>query len=956
MSDQGDQNQGEDSNLVRDAQTNIVGADESDGISKKPRRVAPLDSTPKLPQLSGSINTVGNNNTGATGEKMEGKEGAEGKDLNRKLLTTGNDLETGDPDFYFDKKPGTWKRTASEKVDDEHKLSTLMGVFIPCLQNILGVILFIRLSILTGYAGIGECLLLVGLCCITTFLTAISMSAIATNGKIEKGGSYFMISRSLGPPSGGAVGTLFFLGTACAASMYIIGAIEAFGTYTGVYVTNKQGDIRLLGFILSSVLCFLNYVGLKYVSKAAVVFLGAVLVSVLAMYVGIWSAGGRSVPDGFKGITGDTISENWGPDYGGDYDSLQTLLAIFFPSVTGIMAGSNRSGDLKDPSVAIPKGTLGAQLTTSTIYLTFVFFFGAVSTRENLQDNESFVAEIAWPTKYLVMVGVLLSTIGAGLQSLAGAPRLLLAIAEDDLLPVLNTFKGSLNKSLLATYVISTAVVMIGSLNAVAPIITMFFLMCYGFVNFCCFLLGIVDSPNWRPTWKYYHPFVSFIGCCFCFGLMFAISWWSAIIAIVFASGLFAYINFKKQEEDWGDGLTGLKAERAKSTLLQLDPTKRHVKNWKPQILVCGYVEKNGHPKNPGLLKFLKSVKNGKGFSIYGCTLVGPYDGKTFMKAKETQDNLHRYIKDKRYNTFSKVVVAPTTQEGLLNLIQNAGLGGLQPNTCLFAWPTEWEKENYRADRFVSVVNSATNYGHCVLVLKNADDFEYHGEKFNGNMDIWWICYEGGLLLLMAYLLHRSKFFRGCKVRIFIVSVSANPAEIEADIKFFLKEFRIFIDSPVEVIGYEYEDIEQFSHNLPDLYKRAKQYMDEVENLESRKESLARRISGVLNLSRQGSIVSEAANIMYKIGVDDPASSVQGGSVRKRTVDNPFDENDSPLNALLKSRSANSDMILTNLPYVMEGQEKRDYMKFVERTFHGLKRVVLIRGTAEQQLVYNKFQ
>lgn len=59
-----------------------------------------------------------------------------------------------------------------------------------------------------------------------TFLTAISMSAIATNGVVPGGGSYFMISRSLGPEFGGAVGVLFYLGTSVASSMYIIGSVE----------------------------------------------------------------------------------------------------------------------------------------------------------------------------------------------------------------------------------------------------------------------------------------------------------------------------------------------------------------------------------------------------------------------------------------------------------------------------------------------------------------------------------------------------------------------------------------------------------------------------------------------------------------------------------------------------------------------------------------------------------
>lgn len=106
------------------------------------------------------------------------------------------------------------------------RMGTLIGVFLPCIQNIFGVILFIRLTWVVGTAGAVFGFLIVLTCCCSTMLTAISMSAIATNGVVPAGGSYFMISRSLGPEFGGAVGMLFYTGTTLAAAMYIVGAVE----------------------------------------------------------------------------------------------------------------------------------------------------------------------------------------------------------------------------------------------------------------------------------------------------------------------------------------------------------------------------------------------------------------------------------------------------------------------------------------------------------------------------------------------------------------------------------------------------------------------------------------------------------------------------------------------------------------------------------------------------------
>lgn len=194
--------------------------------------------------------------------------------------------------------------------------------------------------------------------------------------------------------------------------------------------------------------------------------------------------------------------------------SFVILLAIFFPSCTGIMAGSNRSGDLADASKSIPAGTIAAIATTSIVYLSCVLFFGATIEGHLLRDKfgESIngglvVAELAWPNPWVILVGSLLSTIGAGLQSLTGAPRLLQAIASDGIIPFLNVFSvttksGEPLRALVLTAMISLIGVLIASLDYIAPIITMFFLMCYGFVNLACVLQSLLKTPNWRPRFK----------------------------------------------------------------------------------------------------------------------------------------------------------------------------------------------------------------------------------------------------------------------------------------------------------------------------------------------------------------------------------------------------------------------------------------------------------------------
>uniref|UniRef100_A0A8C6K662 Amino acid permease/ SLC12A domain-containing protein n=1 Tax=Melopsittacus undulatus TaxID=13146 RepID=A0A8C6K662_MELUD len=354
------------------------------------------------------------------------------------------------------------------------RMGTFIGVYLPCLQNILGVILFLRLTWIVGTAGVLESFIIVFMCCACTMLTAISMSAIATNGVVPAGGSYYMISRSLGPEFGGAVGLCFYLGTTFAGAMYILGTIEILLTYispsAAIFKAGEVGEetnamlnnMRVYGTCIIILMAIVVFVGVKYVNKLALVFLACVILSIIAIYAGViktafdppdfpicllgnrtlskrsfdvcakfiesnnetrtttlWrlfcdSSSLNATCDGYfslnnvteiQGIPGitsgvlfdnlwstytvkDSIVEKKGqPSVAGSEDTKMSghpyvftdimtyftmLVGIYFPSVTGIMAGSNRSGDLKDAQKSIPTGTILAISTTSFIYIEFL--------------------------------------------------------------------------------------------------------------------------------------------------------------------------------------------------------------------------------------------------------------------------------------------------------------------------------------------------------------------------------------------------------------------------------------------------------------------------------------------------------------------------------------------------------------------------------------------------------
>ncbi|CAI5671781.1 unnamed protein product [Oreochromis niloticus] len=522
-----------------------------------------------------------------------------------------------------------------------------------------------------------------------------------------------MISRSLGPEFGGAVGLCFYLGTTFAGAMYILGAVEILLVYIapGAAIFEGEGaamlnNMRIYGSIFLLFMALLVFVGVKYVNKLASVFLACVIISILSIYVGalvsafsvpdfpVCMLGNRTinahdvvdnhysktvlvkvaaekldsnftinenstvgptfdpshVPEvmvektthlwklfchnsqlnatcdeyftsnnfseikGIPGLTSGAISENLWSTYLHKGDVLEkrslhaskvahpasdhypyvfadiitsftVLVGIFFPSVTGIMAGSNQSGDLKDAQRSIPIGTILAILTTSLVF------------KGNLV-----VGTLAWPSPWVIVIGSFFSTCDAGLQSLTGAPRLLQAIAKDNIIPFLRVFghgkaNGEPTWALLLTALIAELGILIASLDMVAPVLTMFFLMCYLFVNLACALQTLLRTPNWRSRLSYYHWSLSFLGMTFCLALMFISSWYYAIVAMVIAGMSYNYIQYQGAEKEWGDGIRGLSLSAARYALLRLEGPP-HTKNWRPQLLVLLKLDEDAHVKS----------------------------------------------------------------------------------------------------------------------------------------------------------------------------------------------------------------------------------------------------------------------------------------------------------------------------------------------------------------------
>uniref|UniRef100_A0A6B2E4U6 Putative amino acid transporter n=1 Tax=Phlebotomus kandelakii TaxID=1109342 RepID=A0A6B2E4U6_9DIPT len=807
------------------------------------------------------------------------------------------------------------------------RMGTLIGVYLPCIQNIFGVILFIRLTWVVGTAGAIFGFLIVLTCCCVTMLTAISMSAIATNGVVPAGGSYFMISRSLGPEFGGAVGMLFYTGTTLAAAMYIVGAVEIVLTYMAPWLSifgdftkdasAMYNNFRVYGTFLLLIMGTIVFIGVKFVNKFASVALACVIFSIIAVYAGIFDnthgndklhmcvLGNRLLKDipienctqeeggqlwnlfcaeqpcdpyflshntstvrGIRGLASGVFFENLLPafleegqyiTYGNNprdveqlgrptfnqvYADLTTsftiLIGIFFPSVTGIMAGSNRSGDLADAQKSIPVGTICAILTTSVVYLSCVLLFAG--TVDNLLLRDKFgqsiggklvVANMAWPNQWVILIGSFLSTLGAGLQSLTGAPRLLQAIARDSIIPFLAPFsvsssRGEPTRALILTVCICQCGILLGNVDHLAPLLSMFFLMCYGFVNLACFLQTILRTPNWRPRFKYYHWSLSLIGLALCVSVMFMTSWYFALIAMGMAVLIYKYIEYRGAEKEWGDGIRGMSLTNARYAMLRLEDGEPHTKNWRPQILILAKMTDDLTPKYRKLLSFASQLKAGKGLAICVSVMSGDF-AKNSGEATAAKLSLKKIMEEEKVKGFCDVLIARNIPDGLCHIVQTIGLGGMKPNTVILGWPYSWrQSEDARTwQAFLQTVRVASNAKMALLVPKGINFFPESTEKIYGNIDIWWIVHDGGLLMLLPFLLKQHRTWRNCKLRIFTVAqMEDNSIQLKKDLKMFLYHLRI--EAEVEVVEMMDSDISAYTYERTLMMEQRNQMLREL--------------------------------------------------------------------------------------------------------------------------------
>ncbi|XP_039579229.1 solute carrier family 12 member 1 isoform X1 [Passer montanus] len=793
------------------------------------------------------------------------------------------------------------------------KFGWVKGVLVRCMLNIWGVMLFIRLSWIVGQAGIGLGVIIILLATMVTSITGLSTSAIATNGFVRGGGAYYLISRSLGPEFGGSIGLIFAFANAVAVAMYVVGFAETVVELlkeSDTLMVDESNDIRIIGTITVVCLLGISVAGMEWEAKAQVILLIVLLIAIANFFIGtVIPTNTEKKARGFFNYQASIFAENFGPDFRSG-EGFFSVFAIFFPAATGILAGANISGDLKDPQTAIPQGTMLAIVITTIAYIAVAICAASCVVRDatgNVNDtivpgmscNGSSACGLGYdfsrcasqPCDYglmnnfqvmsmvsgfgpLITAGIFSATLSSALASLVSAPKVFQALCKDNVYKGLEFFAKGYGKNnepirgYVLTFVIAMAFILIAELNTIAPIISNFFLASYALINFSCFHASYAKSPGWRPAFRYYNMWVSLFGALLCCGVMFVINWWAALITYAIELFLYIYVTYKKPEVNWGSSTQALYFVNALDSALALTTVEEHVKNFRPQCLAL-----TGAPMvRPALLDITHAFTKNNGLCI--CCEV--YTGPRKLCVKEMNSGMEKkqaWLTKNKRKAFYAAVAADSFRDGVKSLLQASGLGRMKPNTLVVGFKKDWRSAPAtQVENYVGIIHDAFDFELGVIIIRisqgfdisqvlqvqeelekleqerlaleatiKENDFEegkrgicgffkkasilniskhetkkessintiqsMHVGEFNqrlleastqfkkkqgkGTIDIWWLFDDGGLTILIPYILTIRKKWKNCKLRIFTGGKVNRIEEEKLVMASLLSKFRI---------------------------------------------------------------------------------------------------------------------------------------------------------------------
>lgn len=670
-----------------------------------------------------------------------------------------------------------------------YRFGTFSGVYVPSLLSIVGVVLFLRMNYVTGELGAGFMVVQLAIALSIATLTILSISAVVTNLEMRGGGAYFLISRVLGPEFGGAIGLTVFLAQAVSVAFYILGFSES--------VVLDYPALRPW---------FAELTLATGLSVFAITWLGAnwsirgqyLILAVLAGSIGLFLSGALTR------FSAETFLGNFGPaQLSVVQGRFWSFFAILFPAATGFLVGLGMSGDLADSQKSIPRGMLWAMLTAGLIYLFMVLLFAGAFSRDRLIESPYLVVREVLPAglRWTVSAGVITASLSSALGTHMAAPRILQAVARDDLLPAVRYFaRGSAfdepRRATLLTGVIAMTLLgwaafsRIGqALNQVAGLLTLFFLAAYFLLNFAAFVESYTRNPSFRPRFRLFHWGTALAGCALCALAGMLINPWGSALVVVTLMLLYRYLRGRGLETVYGDARRGLYYRNLRANLLALSAGQDTPRNWRPVCLVfSGYPESRLH-----LVSYGCWFEAGAGL-VYLVRILEGHPDRQLKRRAEAEAQLKTFCRERGIQAFPIVMAAANLASGMQAVMQIMSSSPAAPNLSLFGWST---RQPGMGSLRPEMLRFARDLDMGILLVRpGLSEIRPEVPK---RIDIWWRGLKNGaLMLLLAHLLTRNWEWKRSRVRILrVIPAGMDPAEAQAELEELIRRSRIDVEPAV---------------------------------------------------------------------------------------------------------------------------------------------------------------
>lgn len=655
-------------------------------------------------------------------------------------------------------------------------------VFLASASTILGAVMFLRFGYAVGHTGMLGGMLIILLGHMVTVPTALAIAEIATNRRVEGGGEYFIISRSFGSTIGGAIGISLYMSQAISVAFYMIAFAEAFQPLAGRFeaFAGFPFDPRIVS--LPATLLLLAIV----LRKGADLGVKAlwVVASVLALSLAMFFLG--SGPDD---IRPDSIG--FFSDAGGA-DPFMLVFAIVFPAFTGMTAGVGLSGDLAEPRRSIPLGIMSATVTGMLVYVLVVIKLASSADTATLRDDYLIMSEIAiWGP--IIPIGLACATISSAIGSILVAPRTLQALGADEVVPRprLNSFVaagvGDANEprnATLVTSAIAIAFVILGNVDMVARIVSMFFMVTYGALCAISFLEHFAARPSYRPSFrsKWY---LSLLGAVMCLVLMLQMDLVFAVGSILLMGVLYSVIRRSRHgSDDLGQIFQGVMTQATR--YLQIRLQKMPPDDWRPSVIMI--TPRTFDRSSP--VQLLEWLCNRYGFGTYFHHIEGRLDDDNFEESQEVRDRLIQAMSARRGAIYMDAMISPSMTSALAQSLQMPGVSGMANNTLLLEYGRHDAPEVL--DEVVSGMLMAGVPRMNRLVLR-------HGENFFGTRSqihvwlTWNDARNANLMILLSYILLGHRDWAGAEVKLFAAYPRKEVRERAEEIHDMISEGRLLI-------------------------------------------------------------------------------------------------------------------------------------------------------------------